>query len=216
MESKEYIKAAVLFLLLSAGVIAAARFEQFYRLTWLEKLDRPLLFIALQAAQVILAPLPGGVTALASGYLFGTWNGVLYTMIGVTIGSITVFYLSRWLGRSFVQHLAERHSLQRYDDVLREHGPAVLFLAFLLPFFPDDLLCCIAGMTGMRVRDLLWTVVLGRFPLFVAYSYLGANAQRYTDPGFIATVTVFMLVSVAIFIYRDHLQRFIIGSETAE
>lgn len=48
----------------------------------------PLVFVGLQAAQVILAPIPGQVLGLASGFLFGTFWGTVYSLIGATLGTI--------------------------------------------------------------------------------------------------------------------------------
>src|SRR5690606_8110637 len=46
----------------------------------------PLAFIAMQIAQVVIAPLPGQVSGLIGGFLFGPWLGLLYTMIGAFLG----------------------------------------------------------------------------------------------------------------------------------
>jgi len=54
----------------------------------------PAAFVALQVVQVLVAPIPGHVMALVSGYLFGTWEGFLYSMVGVVVGSTAAFLLA--------------------------------------------------------------------------------------------------------------------------
>ena len=55
----------------------------------------PLLFVALQTLQVIVAPVPGQILAGVGGYLFGPLVGTGYSMLGVVLGSIVVFVLTR-------------------------------------------------------------------------------------------------------------------------
>ncbi len=51
----------------------------------------PVIFIGLQALQVIIAPIPGELTGILGGYLFGQWGGLLYSTIGLTLGSVGAF-----------------------------------------------------------------------------------------------------------------------------
>lgn len=47
----------------------------------------PAIFILLQIAQVIFAPIPGNVTTLAGGALFGFWPSFFYSTIAIFLGS---------------------------------------------------------------------------------------------------------------------------------
>lgn len=60
--------------------------------------DAPLAFVAIQALQVVVSPIPGELTGVLGGYLFGTWLGFAYSTVGLTVGSIMAFLLARWLG----------------------------------------------------------------------------------------------------------------------
>lgn len=48
----------------------------------------PAIFILLQIAQVIFAPIPGNVTTLAGGALFGFWPSFFYSTIAIFLGSL--------------------------------------------------------------------------------------------------------------------------------
>jgi uncharacterized membrane protein YdjX (TVP38/TMEM64 family) len=54
-----------------------------------------VIFIALQALQVIIAPIPGDVTGILGGYLFGEWLGFIYSTLGLTVGSVAAFGVGR-------------------------------------------------------------------------------------------------------------------------
>src|SRR4029450_3573325 len=47
----------------------------------------PLIFIIIQALQVVVAPVPGEVTGILGGFVFGQWIGLIYSSIGLTVGS---------------------------------------------------------------------------------------------------------------------------------
>src|SRR2546425_5478555 len=61
----------------------------------------PLVFIAIQAIQVIISPIPGEITGPVGGALFGTWWGVIYSTIGLTAGTLFCF----WEGRKWGEPL---------------------------------------------------------------------------------------------------------------
>src|SRR2546428_13224679 len=76
----------------------------------------PVVFIAIQALQVIIAPIPGEVTGLLGGFVFGPWLGFFYSTVGLTIGSLRGLWVRPRLGAPFVQGLVaaqvwERHGL---------------------------------------------------------------------------------------------------------
>jgi uncharacterized membrane protein YdjX (TVP38/TMEM64 family) len=141
----------------------------------------PLAFVGLQALQVVLAPIPGQTLAVVGGYLFGPVAGSLYSVLGVTVGSWVVFVASRRLGRPFVERVLADEVLDRFDAFVHDRGVAGLFVVFLLPTFPDDAICALAGLTDLRLRTLVGLVVVGRTPTFVlaAVAGDGLGAARY-------------------------------------
>ena len=121
-----------------------------------------LAFFLVQLLSVILAPIPSNVTAAAGGVLFGTWPAFLITYGAVAAGSLLVFWLARALGRDFAGRLVSRRLSDKYQDVLRAKAPVFLVLAFLFPFFPDDMLCILAGLTDLSFCRFAVIVLLTR------------------------------------------------------
>ncbi len=135
-----------------------------------------LVFFLLQFASVILAPIPSNLTAAAGGLLFGTIPAFLLTFTAVAAGSAAVFLLARSLSRPLVVRFVSPHSLQKYGEVLRRKRDCFLFLAFLFPFFPDDLLCILAGLSQISFRRFLALVLLARPWGLLAASAVGGSA----------------------------------------
>ena len=123
----------------------------------------PLVFVLLTFLQVTLIPIPSTVTVLGGSYLFGALPSFFYSYVGLLLGSLFAFLLGRLLGRRFVYWLAG--SRERVDTLLlraRDREVVALFLMFLFPAFPDDLLCLVAGLLPISLPAFLLMQLLSR------------------------------------------------------
>ena len=84
----------------------------------------PVIFMGLQALQVIIAPIPGELTGILGGYLFGQWVGLLYSTMGLTVGSVAAFAVGRWLGARYVQKLVSPDIGARWASLWKRRGPS--------------------------------------------------------------------------------------------
>ena len=121
-----------------------------------------LCFFLLQFLSVVLAPIPSNITAAAGGVLFGTWPSFFLTFAAVVAGSLLLFWLARVLGRDFAGRFVSRRLSEKYQQILQTKAPVFLTLAFLFPFFPDDLLCILAGLSSLSFRRFAVIVLLAR------------------------------------------------------
>jgi len=121
-----------------------------------------LVFFLIQFLSVVLAPIPSNISALAGGVLFGTWPAFLLTMAAVVGGSVLVFALARSLGQSFVDRLVDQRLSEKYRRLLHTKTTSFLALAFLFPYFPDDILCILAGLTPISFRRFVVILLLTR------------------------------------------------------
>lgn len=121
-----------------------------------------LAYFGVQLVSVVIAPIPSNITAAAGAYLFGLWPSFLLTWGAVSLGSALVFALARALGQDFAAQFVSEKLSEKYLDLIRRKRDVFLALAFLFPFFPDDLLCILAGLTDISFRRFLLLVVLAR------------------------------------------------------
>ncbi|MDS0294052.1 TVP38/TMEM64 family protein [Halogeometricum luteum] len=159
-------------------------------------------FVLVQALQVIFAPIPGQALGVVGGYLFGVAAGTAYSMLGVLAGSAVVFALARRYGRPFVERVVADDVLDRFDAFAESHGVVGLFVVFLLPTFPDDAVCALAGLTGIRLRTFLALVLVGRLPTFVLVALAGdefASGRAAVAFGVLAAVA---LLSAVVYLAR--------------
>lgn len=160
----------------------------------------PVVMIGLQAAQVVLAPVPGQVLAVASGYLFGPWWGTLYNLVGVTLGSAVAFWLARRFGRAYVERTVDDDALRRFDAIDDGRARATLFVLFLVPGLPDDAICFAGGLTGIPLWQLVVIAAVGRAPGFLLANVVGGFLG--TDRLAAAVVLALALVALSALGYR--------------
>lgn len=169
-----------------------------------------LWFFVLQLLSVVLAPIPSNITALAGGVLFGMWTAFLLTWAAVFLGSLLVFWLARVLGRSFADRVVSRRLSEKYQSVIRSKTTVFLVLAFLFPYFPDDVLCILAGVTDISFRRFALIVLVTRpWGLLVA-SALGGSSLNVPLWGLIALGAVGLALFVLGMKYGDRMERWVL------
>ncbi len=134
----------------------------------------PLLFIFIQALQVVIPALPGFVTCIAGAVVFGPVAGFIYSYTGMCIGSILAFYISRRYGTAFVKKFISEEKYEKYSAWLEKGKKFDIFfaLAIFLPAAPDDVLCFVAGLTKMHWKKFTMIILLGK-PFVIALYSIG-------------------------------------------
>lgn len=166
----------------------------------------PVSIVLLQAGQVLLAPIPGQVIGLASGYLFGALPGAAYSILGTALGSLVAFGLARALGRPLVERVVPSHVLARLDGSARRRGLLFFVLAFLLPFLPDDLICFAAGLTPIPIPSLMLAVLVGRPPGIIVSTWVGANARDLSPGQWAVVIAGSALLALPFVVYGERLE----------
>ncbi len=169
----------------------------------------PLVYILLQALQGIVAPIPSNLVCIIGGFLFGWW-GVLWTTIGATLGATFVFWLSRRYGRKLVEKFVKKETLEKFDFVIGKRASLILFLIFIIPGLPDDIVCYIAGLTNVPLKKLIAIFALGRLPAVVSNNYIGMGFSGQGNPIVVVIITVVSVLVFAFLYFRqDELLKFL-------
>lgn len=122
----------------------------------------PILYIVVQYLQVILLPIPTIVSTVAGLALFGPFQTLIFSFIGIVLGSLTAFFIGRKLGDKAVAWIVGRDTLKKWQKKLKKKDGLVLTIMFILPLFPDDILCFIAGLSSMSNGYFLTMILLTR------------------------------------------------------
>lgn len=163
----------------------------------------PLALIILQASQVIIAPIPGPVTGAAAGYAFGVFWGTIYGFIGLAIGSTVAILAAKMYGRPFVEDVLADETMDKFDYLADEHGFLPFFLLFLLPGFPDDAICFLAGLTDIDTKKLILMASFGRVPGLLSLTVFGNSLALGNMKVMILTGVIVILVSAGAWYARE-------------
>lgn len=164
------------------------------------------IFILIQIFQVVVAAIPGEAVQIAGGYIYGTFWGTVYLLIGAGIGSGLVFFLARLLGFRLVRIMAPKEKLDKFYNLL--NGPKselIIFLLFLTPGLPKDVLTYIAGLTPIRPGRFIVLALAGRLPALAASCYIGANFQRENYTAGVTVLAAGIILFCLGLIYKDRI-----------
>src|SRR5207249_10091947 len=163
----------------------------------------PVIFIGLQALQVIIAPIPGEVTGILGGYLFGEWIGLLYSTVGLTLGSVAAFGVGRWLGARYVQKLVSPDIWQKMGFIVEAEGAILCFIIFLIPGLPKDMVCYLFGLSPMPFWVFAVVSTLGRIPATWLLSAQGAHTAAGDYCQVILLTAIVVAVGTPLYRYSD-------------
>ena len=131
----------------------------------------PIMYIALQYLQVVILPIPSIVSTVAGVALFGAFRTMIYSLIGILLGSLTAFVIGRKLGHKAVVWLVGEESLEKWQKKLKGKDNLILTLMFMLPLFPDDILCFLAGLSSMSFLYFIVMILIARILAVSATCY---------------------------------------------
>lgn len=132
-----------------------------------------VIYIIFSFLQVVLLPVPGSVAVAVGVAMFGPLMCAIYSFIGIVTGSIVAFSIGRWIGYKAVCWIVGKESLDKWLKKLKGKDYLILSLMFLLPLFPDDILCFVAGLSSMTWGFFLVMITVTRaISIFsTAYSF---------------------------------------------
>lgn len=134
----------------------------------------PVILTIFQAVQVVFPVVPGYLGCIAGAISFGTWTGFICNYIGISSGSIAAYFLARRYGEDLVTALFSERLYNKWKAKIeaKKSYDVFLFVATLLPLFPDDFLCYFSGMMKMDRKRFIWIIILGKPWCILAYSLI--------------------------------------------
>jgi uncharacterized membrane protein YdjX (TVP38/TMEM64 family) len=151
-----------------------------------------------------VAIIPGEPLEIGAGYAFGAVEGTILCLIGAVLGGAIVVLLVRRYGIKLVEVFFPREkimSLRFMQDSRRLE--LLVFIVFMIPGTPKDLLCYAVGLTNLRMWDWLWISLVARIPSIIT-STIGGNAlgeRNYVFAAAVFAVTLFISLG-GILLYR--------------
>ena len=135
-----------------------------------------VVYFFLQMMTVIVAPIPSNISMMAGALALGFWKAMILGVLAVVAGSMIVFLAARALGRNAIHRFLDKGVMEKYLPVIEEKQDMFLFLTMLFPFFPDDALCMLAGLTNISLGRFTAIMILGRPWGLIIAALLGSGS----------------------------------------
>ena len=165
----------------------------------------PLVFMAIQALQVIISPIPGEITGPVGGALFGTLWGVIYSTIGLTVGTLFCFWVGRKWGEPLIRSWLSEHHWNRMSFILEAEGAILCFILYLIPGFPKDIISYLFGLSPMPFWVFALVSTVGRLPGTWMSSYFGAHVAEQQYIYAIAFAAGIAALCLPLYYHRDRI-----------
>ena len=133
------------------------------------------IYFLLCLLQVVILPIPSVILTLVGANVFGATVAFIATTLATILGSAIAFWMGRRWGKKLVIWLVGKEAYDKYNKTIKNNGVYYLTLMFLLPVFPDDILCMVAGISTIAFSQFIWICTLTR-PIMIAFTcYFGTG-----------------------------------------
>jgi uncharacterized membrane protein YdjX (TVP38/TMEM64 family) len=172
--------------------------DYFYELRQSNLFILGVAFILFSALWVFAAGF-GSPLALFAGFIFGKWFGLIFAVIGMTIGATLLYIFANY----FLKEMIRDKFLNRFKQ-LEEKFKKSEFLYLLIyrfvggiPFQIQNVLPCIFDV---KVSSFFWSTLLGMIPsLFIVIS-IGSGLEEIIDNNLNAPSIIELITSPSIYI----------------
>ena len=189
--------------LIGPPLMDAVRNKESFRL-WIDAQGpwKYLSMVGIMTAQIIVALVPGAPVEMAAGYAFGLWGGVGLCLIGTAIGNAIVILLTRVFGMRMVRLFMDDDKILALTQKLtreQKRMDLMIFLLFLIPGTPKDLMTYVAGLLPIPLTRYLILTSLARIPSMIGNALGGSMLGRQNYRAAMITMAVVVLISLIVF-----------------
>lgn len=135
----------------------------------------PLIFLAIRTVQTVVKIIPSEPFEIGAGYAFGTWVGCFYCMLGTFLGSLIIIGFTRKFGMKMVHLFVPQKKLESLKFLQQaEKISALLFVIYLIPATPKDVITYFVGVLPIRIPVFLLLTTIARFPSVISSTICGS------------------------------------------
>lgn len=167
-----------------------------------------LLMVGIMMMQVIVALIPGEPLEVAAGFVFGWLEGAMLCLIGSALaGALIMLAVKKW-GVKLVEAFFPPEKINRFSFLrVEKKRNIIMFLLFLIPGTPKDILNYLAGLTPMKISTFVLLTTLARIPSVVSSTVTGSLAQEGNLTAAIITYAVTGVISLACILWYRHISK---------
>jgi len=166
-----------------------------------------LVYILIQTIQAIVLVFPGDLFSICGGFIYGIPLGFSLTFLGLMLGTVIVFYTSRFFGYNLISSFISKEKIEKMSAILNStKGTIGMFIIFIIPFLPKDIMIYIAGLTPVKAYKLFIIYGLSRIPGTLVWVSVGANTYEKDYLGLGITIAILIVMFLLAWIVSRNYQ----------
>ena len=154
-----------------------------------------LIYLLIFALKPFVMVMPSNIVVMSGAAIFGPFKGLMLAMVGFFISATVAFYVSRFLGKDFVQGIIGKKFMS-LDKKIENSGFKIIFLIRLIPVIPYDPVSYASGFTNMKYFTYIIPSVLGVLPETFCYCIMGENASNPLSAQFLLPLVLIAVVAL--------------------
>lgn len=165
-----------------------------------------LLMIGLMVLQVVIAFIPGEPFELGAGFVFGWLEGAVLCLLGTALAACIIYLAVKKWGNPLIRLFFPQEKIDHFTHMLsKERCELLIFILFLIPGTPKDLLVYVVGLTPLPLPAFLWISTLARIPSVVSSTVTGSLVHGNRFLAAVITYGVTLVISIlCVYWYRRH------------
>ena len=138
---------------------------------------KPVVFILFSILATIFF-VPSVVINIAGGALFGLVSGIVISLLGAGLGSVSAFLTGRYLAKDWIARtFSGNKTYELIAEMAHREGWKIVAFARLSPVVPFLLANYFFGLTEIPAKNYFLASVLGSIPSTAVYVYLGTLSR---------------------------------------
>lgn len=152
------------------------------------------IYILINFLQTTIIPISNIPTIMAGEMIFGPFLAATLATVGVLIGSMVSFAIGKVFGKKAIEWVIGKETVDKYLAMTKNKEKWVVFAILLLPGFPDDIICMIAGVTSMSWKFFIISILITRTIPSYMIAYSSDIIPINTPWGIITWVLIYLVV----------------------
>lgn len=125
-----------------------------------------VLFLFFLSTAIPPLPLPLPLIELASGLIFGFWEGFFIVWVSQILSSLFAFYIAKLFRKN--------RFLDKHRNLLSKNGAHTVLISRLTLSAPFNFISYLAGLSQIDLKSFTIATALGTVPESMLYSYVGS------------------------------------------
>lgn len=162
------------------------------------------LYILILSLQVVFIPINSLILIIPAIMVFGAIKAFVFSFIALLIGSCTAYYIGKVFGNSLLKFFADRNSIDKLQNTLSQNGKFVLPILLLVPIFPDEVICILAGIAKLKFGYFFVVSFVTRLIDLTCTCFIGAILPMHGWWLVLWAILFVLSTIIAIWIGKNH------------